>query len=304
MDNQPFPADVSEWTWDTLESLVESRQSENLYLEYKRHLRYPKKDTKKSETEWKRNVEREFTAFANASGGIIVFGMTDDGEPAPFEPPEHEVSRTVSQLIQKTTPLVETDVSSPLQHPSDETERIALAVRVYEAPRKPVGTSDSAYYARINDQKQPMNREQIESLFIEADRRQQAVRQLEMEIDRFYDIINKEDSRFKVHGEAPPNYHLLNIESLKEVLRENTHLFSDEDVSEAVSTVFAELRGIEDREVYLGRAMGGYTPKYVDNNEGFYENERKELKDRISRLESGLERLVNRADLQVKLKNK
>lgn len=301
MDNQPFPSDVSEWTWDTLESLAESGQSENLYLEYKRHLRYPAEDTEKSETEWKRNVEREFTAFANASGGIIVFGMNDDGEPAPFEPPDHEISRTVSQLIQNTTPFVETDISSPLEVPSDGTDRIALAVRVYEATRKPVGTSDSAYYARINDQKQPMNREQVESQFVEADRRQQAVRQLEMEIDRFYEIINKENSRFKIHGDAPPDYHLLNVESLKEVLRENTHLFSDKDVSEAISRVFTELRGIEDREVYFGRAMGGYTPKYADDNEGFYTKERKELKKRLSRLEMELERLAKRADLQVKL---
>jgi len=210
MDNQPFPSDVSEWTWDTLESLTESEQTENLYLEYKRHLRYPEKDTEKSKTEWKRNVEREFTAFANASGGIIVFGMTDDGEPAPFEPPAHEISRTVSQLIQNTTPLVETDVSSPLRVPSDGTDRIALAVQVHEATRKPVATSDSAYYARINDQKRPMNREQIESLFVEADRRQQALRQLEMEIDRFHAIIDVEEPQFSVHGDSQPAYHLLN----------------------------------------------------------------------------------------------
>ncbi|WP_136718584.1 AlbA family DNA-binding domain-containing protein [Halorientalis salina] len=136
MDSQPFPSNVSEWTWDTLESLAESGQAENLYLEYKRHLRYPKKDSAKSETEWKRNVEREFTAFANASGGIIVFGMTDDGEPAPFEPPAHEISRTVSQLIQNTTPLVETDVSNPIRVPSDRADRIALAVRVHPSLAK------------------------------------------------------------------------------------------------------------------------------------------------------------------------
>jgi Skp family chaperone for outer membrane proteins len=301
MDNQPFPSDVSKWTWDTIESFAECRQMENLYLEFKRHLRYPEVNTGKSETEWKRNVEREFTAFANASGGIIVFGMNDKGEPSPFEPPEHEVSRTVSQLIQNTNPLVETDVSSPLRVPSDETNRIVLAVRVYEATRKPVATSDSAYYARINDQKQPMNREQIESLFVEADRRQQVVRQLEMEIDRFYETINKEDSRFNVHGEAPPDYHLLNVESMKEVLRENTHLFFDKDVSKAINRVFKELREIEDREVYFGRAMGGYTPKYANDNEGFYKKERKELKKHLSHLERELERLAKRADLQVKL---
>lgn len=301
MENQPFPSDVSEWTWDTIQSLADSGQSENLYLEYKRHLQYPEENTEKSETEWKRNLEREFTAFTNASGGIIVFGMNDDCEAAPFEPPEHEISRTVSQLIQNTTPLVETDVSGLLRAPSEETDRITLAVRVYEATRKPVATSDSAYYARINDQKQPMNREQIESLFVEADRRQQALRQLEMEIDQFYEVFHKEKNRFNIVGDAPPAYHLLNIESLKGVLRENTHLYSDKKVSESISRVFTELRGIEDREVYFGRAMSGYAPKYADSTEGFYKKERQELKERISRLERELERLAERANLQVKL---
>lgn len=300
MNNQPFPSDLSEWTWDTIESLAESGQSENLYLEYKRHLQYPESNTEKSETEWKRNIEREFTAFANASGGTIVFGMNDDGEPTPFEPPEHEISRTGSQLIQNTTPLVETDVSSPLRVPSDRTDRIVLAVRVYEATRKPVATSDSAYYARINDQKQPMNREQIESLFVEADRRQQAVRQLEMEIDRFYEVF-REGRRFGVHDQAPPDYHLLNIESLKEVLRENTHLYSDEEVRESISRVFAELRAIEDREVYFGRAMRGYADKHADSDSRFYKKERKELKEQLERVERELERLAERANLQVKI---
>jgi hypothetical protein len=301
MDNHPFPSDVSEWTWDTIESLAESGQPENLYLEYKRHLQYPEADTEKSETEWKRNVEREFTAFANASGGIIVFGMTDDGEPAPFEPPKHEVSRTVSQLIQNTAPLVETDVSSSLRVPSDGTDRIALAVRVYEATRKPIATSDSAYYARINKQKQPMNREQIESLFVEADRRQQALRQLEMEIDRFYDVIDQEDSKFNVTGKSPPPYHLLNIQSLKEVLRENTYLYSEQKISNNISNIFAQLREIENREVYFGRAMRGYAPKRCETNEEFYKKERKKLRAYIDRLKSELTELAKAADLNVKI---
>ncbi len=135
-------------------------------------------------------------------------------------------SRTVYQLVQDTNPVVKTDVSAPLRTPNDDVDTVALAVKVHEASRKPVATSDSAYYVRINDNKHPMGREQIESLFVEADRRQQAVRQLEMEIDRFYEIT-EEDSRFNI-TDKPPAFHSLNIESLKEVLRENTHLFSDE----------------------------------------------------------------------------
>lgn len=41
MENQPFPSEVTEWTWETVHSLSESEHPENLYLEYKQYLEYP-----------------------------------------------------------------------------------------------------------------------------------------------------------------------------------------------------------------------------------------------------------------------
>lgn len=79
--------------------------------------------------------------------------MSDDIEVCPFEPPEHEVSKTVNQYIQNTTPVVSVQVSDSVQLPSKGTNRIVVAIRVFEAARKPVKTSDSAYYVRVNDQK-------------------------------------------------------------------------------------------------------------------------------------------------------
>jgi len=284
MENQPFPAEASDWTWDTLQSLSDSGQTENLYLEYKEHLRYADTDQEKSKKQWKRNVEREFTAFANASGGIIVFGVDDDGKPAPFDPPEHEISRTVSQLVENTNPLVKTDVSSPLRVPSEKVDTVALAVRVYEATRKPVATSDSAYYARINDQKQPMNREQIESLFIEADRRQQATRQLEMEIGRFNEIYEAEFRNFTA-TESVPGFQQINIESLEEVLRKNNHLYTDENLRGIVLGIFEKLRDIDSQERYYGRVRNGVTDMfYHDDIDSFNREQQRELRDKVHRV--------------------
>lgn len=296
MENQPFPSDVSEWTWDTLESLAKSGQSENLYLEYKRHLQYPEKDTNKSKREWRRDVEREFTAFANAGGGILIFGMNDDGRPEPFEPPKIETSRIVYQLIQDTNPVVSTDVSTPLRTPSEDVDTVALAVKVHEASRKPVSTSDSAYYVRINDNKHPMSREQIESLFIEADRRQQAVRQLEMEIDRFYDVY---ENQFKKSNpkKAPPNFHLIDIDGLSHVLRENTHLYADEDLKGIIRGIFSKLQDIDSQERRYGRMVNRVTDHpYTDEDALNYEQQR-ELIANSKRLFELLEILVQRADL-------
>jgi len=297
MENQPFPSEVSDWTWDTLQSLSDSGQSENLYLEYKEYLRYADTNQEKSKTEWKKNIEREFTAFANASGGIIVFGMDDDGQPSPFDPPEHEISRTVSQLIQNTTPLVETAVSSPLRVSSDEVDTVALAVRVYEATRKPVGTSDSAYYARINDQKQPMSREQIESLFIEADRRQQAVRQLEMEIGRFNDVYESEFRNCSI-TESVPGFQQLNTESLEEVLRKNNHLYADENLRGILLSIFEKIRDIDSQERYYGRVRNGVTDTfYQDDIDSLNRDQQRALQNKVYRVHELLCQLAEQAGL-------
>jgi hypothetical protein len=298
MENQPFPSDVTKWTWETLESLVESGQSENQYLEFKRHLYFPEGEKEKSETEWRRNVEREFTAFANANGGIILFGMTDESKPAPFEPTENDLSQIISQLIQNTTPVVETDVSDPLEVPSEETDRIALAVRVHEAKRKPIATSDSAYYVRINDQKQPMNREQIESLFVEADRRQQAVRQLEMEIDRFYDVYEGHFRNVQPK-EAPPNFHLIDTEGLKHILQENNHLYTDDRLKGVIRGIFRQLQDIDSQERRYGRMVNGVNEHpYVDRDALNYEYQEKLIAN-AKRLYELIEILVKQADLDV-----
>lgn len=292
----PFPMNVNDWSWETIDSL--SNQSEGQYLEYKQTLHAEDEDSK---DEWQRGLEREITAFANASGGILVFGVSDDGDPAPFEPPEHEVKQSVTQLVQNTTPTVELDISDPIHPPSPNTDRIVLVVRVHEATRKPILTRDSAIYIRINDRKEPMSREQMESLFVEQDRRQQAIRQLEMEIDRFNDVTGSTSQLKSEHGESPPDFHLLNIETLKEVLRENTHLYTDEDTRESLSRVFRELREIEDREVYFRRVTNGQVETYVDSQERFYRRERRKLKEKVERLERELERLAEAADLQVEM---
>lgn len=70
--------------------------------------------------------------------------MRDDTEPPPFEPPEHDISQAIKQHIHNTTPVVQTVVTT-IPAPSEDTDRVIVAVRVSEATRKPVATSDSAY---------------------------------------------------------------------------------------------------------------------------------------------------------------
>ena len=295
MENQSFPSGVTEWTWETVCSLSDVAHPENLYLEYKQYLEFPDNDAT-SESEWRQNIEREFTAFANASGGIIVFGMRDDAEPRPFEPPEHDVSQAVKQFVHNTTPVVKTEVAT-IPSPSEDTDRIIVAARVYEAARKPVATSDSAYYVRINDQKQPMNRQQVESLFVEADRRQQAVRQLEMELDSFIETY-EETFRDYPLIDQPPDYHLIDSEGLKEVFRESTHLYTDERVSGIIQGILAKLREIDSHERHYGRMLNGVVFNPYEDREQMNKKTRMQFRGHVNRLHELVQQLIEATDIQ------
>ncbi|MBX0304733.1 AlbA family DNA-binding domain-containing protein [Haloarcula salinisoli] len=294
---QPFPIDVDDWDTETVDSLNEQPESQK--LEYKFSLFST--DENQSKQDWHDKIEREITAFANANGGIIVFGVTDDGEPAPFEPPEHDISLSITRIIQNSNPVPDIAVPNPIAYPDTSSSRVILPVRIYEASRKPVLTSDSAIYMRINDSKEPMSREQIESLFVERDRRQQSVRQLEMEINRLYDSINGTSTALRVHSDTPPDFHELNIESLKQVLRDNTHLYSKQSTKDVVDRIFDRIRDIESREVFVGRYYGGVIDDYPQTEQKFNRDQRQKLKEEVELLEGDLEELAQLEGLDVKL---
>lgn len=296
MENQSFPSEVTEWTWETIERLSETNHPENTYLEYKQYLEYPERDDHSSKTEWRRNIEREFTALANASGGIVIFGMRDDTEIRPFEPPEHEISQAVKQYIHNTTPVVQTDIAT-ISTPTENTNRVVVVVRVSEALQKPVTTSDSAYYVRINDQKQPMNREQIESLFIEADRRQQAVRQLKMELDNFNETYDETFRDYRLIDQ-PPDYHLVDSKGLKEVLRANTHLYTDERISEIIQGILAKLRDIDSHERHYGRMLNDVVFNPYEDRKHMNKETRRQFSDDVDRLRELVRQLIEQIDFQ------
>lgn len=298
--NLPLPENIDNWEWDTIRSL--STVTEGQHLEYKSEIEQPA-DTRESNSEWKRKLEREITAFANASGGIVVFGVNDDGEPSPIKRPNHELKQSVTRLIQNTRPIVDVEIPDPIEVPSDETDRVILPVRVNEATRKPVLTSDSSIFWRINDRKEPMSIDQLEKLIIERDRRQQSLRQLEMEIDRFHDLLEQEGNRRLTEtADEPPDFHLIDTDSLKSALRRCTHLYSSEDTREAIIKVFRRLREVEDDEAFYKGVVRGERDSHVDSEE-FNKKRRTELKKKLELLEIALEQLADQANLEVKLRN-
>lgn len=236
----PVPDDVAEWSRDTLRELP--TLDENQYIEYKRQLHVG--DDDQTPDEWKRKIEREITAFANAYGGILIFGVGDEGNPFGFDPPENELDQSITRFYQNTTPTVEVDISDPIPTFDDDSENVCLAVRVHEATRKPVTTSDSAIMRRINARKEPMSREQIESLFVEHELKQQRIRKLEFEVNRFCRTADKQDMGFGRDRYEPP-YKELNTAGLRDALESNTRLYTDRELRTVIDDVLDDILTVE-----------------------------------------------------------
>ncbi|GAA0670446.1 ATP-binding protein [Natronoarchaeum mannanilyticum] len=295
MPDSPYPESVSEWSKETIEALEQSNHEENQHIEYKHHLQYPDNGNEKSKSEWRSNLEREFTAFANAGGGVIVFGINDDVQPAPFERPNMETGRIVSQLVHKTTPPVKTEVGAEIEY-GEGGKRIILPVRVFEATRKPVATADAAYYVRSNEGKHTMTRQLLESLYVERDRRQQAIRKLELEIDRFNSVFEKQIEDRK-RDEAPHPFHAFNIEGLKDALRENTHLYA-QDLDEEIQSVFDAIGELELYERrYKREIRGEFNDPYRDSVEDFNRDTESTFRQYFSDLNQELEKLSEAAGI-------
>lgn len=292
----PYPTDVHDWDWDTVTSL--ESQDETQYLEYKQYLSDPQNHSKDS---WRAEIEREITAFANASGGILVFGVDDYGNPSPVPRPEHEIDQSVTQIYQNAVPLPDVDIPDPISPPGGD--HVVLPVKIEEATRKPVTTHDSAIYIRVNDRKEPMSREQMQSIFVSNDRQQQNLRKLEMEVRRFYDLVTADDSPFRyMSNTKPPNYGALNLDSLEEALRENTRIYEGEDVVDAIQAVFEKIQTINHLEVRFGREAKGYTDHPYPDRETHWREARNVLNKYIKRLAWELETLIKEADLDVEAK--
>lgn len=142
-----------------------------------------------------------------------------------------------------------------------------------------------------------MNREQVESLLIEGDRRQQAVRQLEMELDRFKETY-EETFRDYVLIDQPPDYHLIGSEGLKEVFRENTHLYTDERVSGIIQGILAKLREIDSHERHYNWMLNGVVFNPYDDREQMNKTTRIQFRDHVDRLHELVQQLLNETDIQ------
>lgn len=120
-------------------------QGEGTFLEFKRKASYPDK------------IVREMIAFANAGGGILLVGISDNGEFAGLKHPEDE-SHVIQQSLHKChPPLPVTEALIPIG-----SSRYVIQYQVARSSNKPHYFRDGGRkeaYIRVNDQSIRASRE-------------------------------------------------------------------------------------------------------------------------------------------------
>src|SRR2546428_13386889 len=66
-------ADASKWTEDDLLRLIANSVQENVQLDYKSFAALQNTDGKKNE------ISKDVSAFANSAGGVLVYGIVEEG---------------------------------------------------------------------------------------------------------------------------------------------------------------------------------------------------------------------------------
>lgn len=120
-------------------------QGEGASLEFKRKASYPDK------------IVREMIAFANSGGGILLVGISDDGEIAGLKYPEDD-SYVIQKSLLKCYPrLPVTETFIPIGD-----ARHVILYRIEESKKKPhyfVDDGKKEAYVRVNDQSIKASRE-------------------------------------------------------------------------------------------------------------------------------------------------
>lgn len=298
MSRERYPADPQDWDFDFVSDLVSANHEENIFLEYKTRLK-PKGENKFEDKLWKEKLEKEFVAFANARGGFLLFGISDDSiEINPIEEDSQEnFAQWLKELLTGTNPVVDFSVSEPIE--VQNSGRVILVVKIEESENKPVSTKNSSYYIRMGESKHPIDREYLQTLFVDKDRRQQGIRNLKLVIGRFFELCD-EYGQTQEKNKLPPDFNKLPTDNLKNVLKENARLYSEESCKDIIDEVYEAILEIERLERYhklkvegkmKGSLAGGSDTKNLDA--------RKKLNKKSEALKVSLEKLVD--ELQISL---
>jgi hypothetical protein len=142
------------WTEATLQRYIDDGDEEGHHLEYKAAAALGKNNDKKAE------ITKDVSAFANADGGTIIYGIAEDNQnrhlPGRLDPVDsREFSKEwLQQVINNITPVIPVNiVAVPL--PSFGSDEVAYVIEVPKGETAHQAL-DRKYYRRYNSIVQPM----------------------------------------------------------------------------------------------------------------------------------------------------
>ena len=155
------------WLWDIrdVRRLVESKEKESPYLDYKESAALQNADPTKNE------ISKDVSAFANAGGGTIVYGVREDGHiPQEIDDgvdPNTITKEWLEQVIgSRIHRKIEGVRINQVPIDSDSESGIVYVVWVPQSMRAPHQASDKKFYKRRNFSSEPMEEYEIRDAYM------------------------------------------------------------------------------------------------------------------------------------------
>ncbi len=180
-----------------------------------------------------KDLAKEFVAFSNAEGGIVIFGVADDGEIKGLSIAEVE---KIGQLVGNTgQENVKPPIHPLIQNMTIDDKKVTI-VFIKNGASKPYKTSSGVFYTKSGADKKIISDEELRRLFAES-KRLYADEEIvtdsdisDLNSEQFYNFLEKDDS--KIYEEVKQN-----ILSLSSVL-ENRELLRNDQLTLAGNLIF------------------------------------------------------------------
>jgi predicted HTH transcriptional regulator len=180
-----------------------------------------------------KDLAKEFVAFSNAEGGVVIFGIANDGEIKGLSTDEVE---KIGQLVGNTG---QENVKPPI-HPLIQNMTIddkkVMVVFIKNGTSKPYKTSSGVFYTKSGADKKIISDEELRRLFAES-KRLYADEEIvvgsdisDLNSEQFYNFLEKDD--IKIYEEVKQG-----TLSLSSVL-ENRELLKNEQLTLAGNLIF------------------------------------------------------------------
>lgn len=150
-----------------IQRLINDQIEENSYLDYKSDIDFSEKG--------KKGLAKDISAFANSSGGVIIYGIEEeknqDGIPLPVEPIKGiessiERERIENVILNSISPRVQLEIKR-IQLSGDPSKSVfvILIPQSLQAPHMVTKSGDNRYYKRVNFSSIPMEEYEVRDLF-------------------------------------------------------------------------------------------------------------------------------------------